>query len=118
MTMSPGDPGPTDFEGKEAPPYQGRRESADVDGEEKLRRDSANVGGATGPVESDERKAPEPADTPGGAVASPVGEQPAPDTPSGAGPASTGPAHYAGTTRGEDVSEDARDQGEGEKAGA
>jgi len=113
MTMSPGDPGPTDFEGKEAPPYEGRRESADVDGEEKLRRDGANVGGATGPVESDERKAPEPADTPGGAVASPAA-----DTPGGAGPASTGPAHYAGTTRGEDVSEDERDQGEGEKAGA
>ena len=119
MTMSPGDPGPTDFEGKEAPPYEGRRESADVDREEKLRRDGANVGGATGPVESDERKAPEPAGTPGGAVASPAGEQPAAETPSGdSGPASTGPAHYAGTTRGEDVSEDQHDQGEGEKAGA
>jgi len=119
MTMSPGDPGPTDFEGKAVPPYEGRRESADVDDEENLRRDGANVGGATGLVESDERKAPEPTDTPGGAVASPAGEQPAADTPSGdSGPASTGPAHYAGTTRGEDVSEDKHDQGEGEKAGA
>jgi hypothetical protein len=117
MTMSPGDPGPTDFEGKATPPYEGRRETADVDGEEKLHRDGANVGAATGPVEgSAEMKAPEPADTPRGPVASPAEEQPA-DTPSGdSGPASTGPAHYAGTTRGEDVSEDKHDQGEGEKA--
>jgi hypothetical protein len=119
MTSTPGNPGSTDFEGKAVPPYEGRRETADVDSEEeKLHRDGANVGAATGPVESDERKAPEPADTPRGAVASPAGEQPAADTPSGdSGPASTGPAHHAGTTRGEDVSEDQHDQGEGEKAG-
>jgi hypothetical protein len=104
MTMSPGEPGPTDFEGKVVPPYEGRRESADVAGEEKLRRDGADVGGATGPVESDERKAPDPEDTPRGAVASPADEQPAEQTP-GADPgeASVGPAHYAGTTRGEDA---------------
>ena len=65
MTMSPGDPGPTDFEGKTLPPYEGRRETADVDGEDNLHRDGANVGGATGPVESDEQKAPEPANPPG-----------------------------------------------------
>ena len=41
---------------------------ADVDEEDRLRRDGANVGGATGPVESDEQKAPEPADTSRGAV--------------------------------------------------
>jgi hypothetical protein len=118
MTMSPGEPGPTDFEGKAAPPYEGRRESADVDGEEKLRRDGANVGGATGPVESDEKKAPEPADTPRGGVASPADERPAEETPSGdPGEASVGPAHHAGTTRGEDVSRDKHDQGSGEKAG-
>jgi hypothetical protein len=117
MTTTPGNYGPTDFEGKVVPPYEGRRESADPDGEEKMRRNGANVGGATGPVENDEMKAQEPADTPRGAVASPAEEQPAADTPSGdSGPASTGPAHYAGTTRGEDVSEDKHDQGEGEKA--
>jgi hypothetical protein len=117
MTTTPGDPGTTDLEGKVVPPYEGRRESADVEGEEKLRRDGADVGGATGPVESDERKAPEPADTPGAAVASPADEQPAADSPGGgSGPASTGPGHYAGTTRGEDVSRDKHDQGEGEKA--
>ena len=74
--MSPGEPGPTDFEGKAVPPYEGRRETADVDEEEKLRRDGANVGGATGPVESDDRKAPDPADTPRGPVASPAEETP------------------------------------------
>jgi hypothetical protein len=119
MTMSPGSPGPTDFEGKEVPPYEGRRETADVDSEqEKLHRDGANVGAATGPVETDDRtKAPEPADTSRGAVASPAEEQPAAETPSGdSGPASVGPAHYAGTTRGEDVSEDKHDQGGPEKA--
>jgi hypothetical protein len=109
-------PGPTDFEGKAVPPYEGHRETADVDGEEKLRRDGANVGGATGPVESDERKAPEPADTPGGAVASPADEQPAAGTPDGdPGEASVGPAHYAGTTRGEDVGD--RDEFEHDEDG-
>jgi hypothetical protein len=81
MTMSPGDPGPTDpAEGSAVPPYEGRRETADVDGEEKMHRDGANVGGATGPVESEGRKAPEPADTARGAVASPADEQPAADS--------------------------------------
>ena len=104
MTMSPGDPGPTDpAQGSALPPYEGRRESADVDDDEEGRRDGANVGGATGPVESGERAAPEPAETPRGAVASPAGEQPAAasggDDP---GEASVGPAHTPGTTRGED----------------
>jgi hypothetical protein len=76
------------------------------------------VGGATGPVESSARKAPEPADTPGGATASPADEQPAENTPDDEpGEASVGPAHHAGTTRGEDVSRDKHDQGEGEKPG-
>ncbi len=104
---TPTDPGTTDFEDNAVPPYEGRRESADVAGEEELRRDGANVGGATGPVESDERKAPEPTETPRGAVASPADERPAADTPDGGpGPASTGPAHHPGTTRGEDVGDD------------
>jgi len=101
--MSPGDPGPTDLEGRTVPPYEGRRETADVDDEEAQRRDGANVGGATGPVESGERAAPEPEDTPRGAVASPADEQPA-ATSGGEDPgeASVGPAHQPGTTRGED----------------
>jgi hypothetical protein len=92
----------TPAEGSAVPPYEGRRESADVEGEEKVHRDGADVGGATGPVESAERKAPEPAHTPGGAVASPADEQPAEDTPGGdPGEAAVGPAHHTGTTRGE-----------------
>ena len=122
MTTTPGNPGPTDPEsGSAVPPYDGRRESADVDSDdEKLHRDGANVGAATGPVETDDSmKAPEPGDTPRGAVASPADEQPAVDAPEGdPGPASVGPAHYAGTPRGEDVSEDKHDQGAGEARGA
>ncbi|MCW2677318.1 MAG: hypothetical protein JWR70_2358 [Modestobacter sp.] len=120
MTTTPADPGPTDLEGegRAVPPYEGRRESADVEGEERLRRDGANVGGATGPVRSEERKAPEPADTPGGAVASPADEQPAADTPGDEpGEASVGPAHHPGTTRGEDVSRDQHDRGSGGTGG-
>jgi hypothetical protein len=71
MTTTP-DPGPADLEGRAVPPYEGRRESADVEGEERMRRDGATVGGATGPVESDEQKAPDPDDTPRGPVASPA----------------------------------------------
>jgi hypothetical protein len=113
MTMSPGDPGPTDpAQGSAVPPYEGRRKSADVDDEEKLHRDGADVGAATGPVESDERKAPDPATTPRGAVASPADEQPAAESGGpDPGEASVGPAHSTGTTRGEDVSEDDHDEG-------
>ena len=86
------------------PPYDGRRETADVDGPEELRKDGANVGGATGPVESEEMKAPEPADTARGEHASPADEQPAATSP-GDAPAEdegVGPAHVAGVPRGED----------------
>jgi hypothetical protein len=90
--------------GSAVPPYEGRRESADVGGEEEAQRDGANVGGATGPVESDRTAAPAPEDTPRGAVASPAEEIPAEDTSSGESEeASVGPAHHPGTTRGEDV---------------
>lgn len=121
MTTTPGNAGPTDPESNERalPPYEGRRETADVDtDDDKLHRDGANVGGATGPVETDDSmKSPEPADTERGAVAAPSDEQPAEDTPTGdPGPASVGPAHYAGTTSGESVSEDKHDQGGPEKA--
>jgi hypothetical protein len=60
MTISPGDPGPTDptAEGTPVPPYEGRRETADVDPAEEAHRDGADVGGATGPVESEEQDPP------------------------------------------------------------
>jgi hypothetical protein len=104
MTMSPGEPGPTDVEGRTLPPYEGRRETADVGGEEKARRDGAEVGGATGPVENDSRRAPDPEDTPRGRVASPADETPAGEAPDGGSEEATvGPAHVAGTQRGEDV---------------
>jgi hypothetical protein len=49
-------------------------------------------------------KAPDPAQTDRGAVASPADEQPAQDTPDGQSEeASTGPSHEPGTTRGEDA---------------
>jgi hypothetical protein len=106
MSTTP-DPGPTDVGGRVLPPYEGRKESADVADEQAMRREGVTVGGATGPVASAERKAPEPADTPRGAVASPAEDTPAEQTPSGdPGPASVGPAHHPGTPRGEDAGEE------------
>jgi len=119
-TMQPGDAGTEDpGAGSAIPPYDGRRESADIDTDDsKLHRDGVNVSAATGPVETDdELKSPDPAETERGAVASPADEREAADTPSeDPGPAATGPAHYEGTPRGEDMSDDAHDQGEGERA--
>lgn len=90
--------------GRAVPPYEGRREAADIDtGGGTAQRDDANVAGATGPVEDEERKAPEPERTAGGAVASPADERPAEaqpeDEPSAPG---VGPAHTTGITRAED----------------
>ena len=107
MTISPGDPGPVDPEagGTPVPPYEGRREAADVDDEESARREGAAVGGATGPAESGGRTSPDPETTRRGPVASPADEQPAADVDdedADPGEASTGPAHRPGTPRGED----------------
>jgi hypothetical protein len=66
-----------DTEGRTLPPYEGRRETADVDPAEESTKDGVKVGGATGPVEDDEPKAPNPDLSAGGAVASPADEQPA-----------------------------------------
>jgi hypothetical protein len=107
MTMSPGEPGPTDVEGRTLPPYEGRREAADIEGEERTHRDGAEVGGATGPAESDSRRAADPEDTPRGRVASPADETPAEEVPDGGSEEATvGPAHVPGTGRGEDVGKD------------
>jgi hypothetical protein len=88
------------------PPYEGRRETADVDsGSDRTHRDGADVGAATGPVVvDDEPEVADPRDTPGGAVASPAddeGRQDGPDVPTDPG---VGPAHTAGTGRAEDQS--------------
>jgi len=102
MTTSP-NPDDPDTEGSTLPPYEGRRESADVDGPEKSEKDGAKTAGATGPVVDDEMKAPEPADTDRGAVASPADEQPASESEdTDLDPDMTGPAHVEGTPRGED----------------
>jgi hypothetical protein len=101
MTTSPNADDP-DTRGKTVPPYEGRREAADVDGPEESVKEGARVGGATGPVESDVD-----ADPGTGGDASPADEQSAeetsetdPDPEQG----TTGPTHEPGTQRGEDVS--------------
>jgi hypothetical protein len=85
------------------PPYEGRKESMDSDQELGTMRDGVRVGGATGAVEDDEFKAPEPADTPGGRTASPGDTQLAEDMPDGTS-AEQGTditAHEPGTPTGE-----------------
>lgn len=106
MTTTPSS-GPTDPESgdRELPPYDDRRKSADVDtDDEQLRRDGAYVGGATGPVQTDDSMKSTPKeDTPRGAEASPSDETPAAGTPQDSPTdEGVGPAHYAGTQRGED----------------
>jgi hypothetical protein len=82
------------------PPYEGRKTEASS--EEETYKDGARTAGATAPVSDPDMKAPDPADTPRGAVASPADEQPAEDMPDGESPeATTGPAHTPGTARGE-----------------
>jgi hypothetical protein len=95
-----------DTGGRAVPPYEGRRESADVDDQSESEKDEAKVAGATGPVLDDEAKAPDPADTARGPQASPADEQPAQDM--GASEASdegVGPDHVSGVQRGEDLSD-------------
>lgn len=93
-----------DMTGKTVPPYEGRRESADVDQDGSV-KDGAKTAGATGPIEDDQMKAQEPAETERGAVASPADEQPGSESPTTDTHIDmTGPAHVPGETRGEDQS--------------
>lgn len=109
MTTSPNADNP-DTEGKTVPPYDGRQESADVDGQEESTKDGVKSGGATGPVEDDEMKAPDPAGTERGQHASPADEQSASDSSDSSDdhtatdPNQTGPSHEPGTGRAEDKS--------------
>lgn len=104
MTTIP-NPDDPDTGNSAVPPYDGRKDSAEVAGEEEMRKGGANVGGATGLVESDELKATPKEDTPRGAEASPADEQPASEMPeTEADPDSVGPDHYSGTGRDEDKS--------------
>ena len=82
------------------PPYEGRRTSAAPTGAD---AGSARTGGATGPQSDSGYKAPAPGATPGGRTASPADEQPASRMPeTDRDDDMTGPAHAAGTGRGED----------------
>ena len=95
-----------DIEGRAVPPYEGRRERADVDDQSKTEKEGAKTAGATGPVRDDEMKAADPTDTARGQHASPADDQPADQMPeSRSSDPGVGPAHVSGTQRGEDLSE-------------
>jgi hypothetical protein len=86
------------------PPYEGRKRSAEPDQEGGTVRGGVRVGGATGPVEDDQPKAPRPEDTVGGRTASPADEQPAAEQDDAYAPdegSEDTPTHVAGTPRGE-----------------
>ena len=101
----PSRPDGIDTQGKTVPPYEGRRESADVDGKETSTKDGAKTAGATGPVADDDMKAPDPDSTEGGATGSPSDEQPASSMPeTDLDDDRAGPAHVAGTPRAGDRS--------------
>lgn len=77
------------------PPYEGRQTSAKPTGGE-------GAAGSVKPVESSSYKASSPEATPGGATASPGDEQPAAEQPeTDLDDDRVGPAHTAGTSRGE-----------------
>ncbi|MDT5146209.1 MAG: hypothetical protein QOC58_854 [Mycobacterium sp.] len=79
--------------GSAVPPYEGRRQGAAVD---------EGGTGATGPVTDSGFKSPSPSSTPGGRTQSPADEQPASDMPeTDRDDDRVGPAHVAGTPRGE-----------------
>lgn len=89
-----------------APPYEGRTTSAaepddaDEPAERKDRFAGTHPGSRSGQVS-------DPDQTPGGRTESPADEQPAGETPSGEpSDPGVGPAHVAGTARGEDVADD------------
>ena len=105
MTSGPNYNEDPDTEGRTLPPYEGRRETADVDGPEESVKDGAKTAGAAGPVEDNTPKAPEPAETEGGEHASPADEQPGAESPAtDLDPDMVGPSHEPGTIRGEDES--------------
>lgn len=105
MSANPNSPDDVDTEGKAVPPYDDRRESADVDGPDAARNAGAKVGGASGPVDDPRMSAPDPEDTSGGATGSPSDEQPASRAPqTDSSDEGVGPAHHPGTRRAEDNS--------------
>jgi hypothetical protein len=86
------------------PPYEGRKETADIGTADETEEQGAYVGGARRPTESPGGlTSDEPRETPRGAHASPSDEQPAAAVGgSEPGEAAVGPAHEPGTPRGEE----------------
>ena len=105
MTSGPNYNEDPDTTGSTVPPYDDRKESADVDDAEESVKDGARTGGATGPVEGEGGGVDDPASTPRGEHASPADEQPAAEsTDTDTDPdMTTGPSHEPGTERAEDV---------------
>ncbi|OBK48318.1 hypothetical protein A5655_04615 [Mycobacterium sp. 1081908.1] len=80
--------------GSAVPPYEGRQQGGAVSTE--------GPGGVTAPTPDPEFKSASPSDTAGGATQSPADEQPAAEMPeSDLDDDRVGPAHVAGTRRGE-----------------
>ena len=80
--------------GSAVPPYEGRRQGADVG--------TAGSSGATSPEADAGYKSASPSETPGGRSQSPADQQPAADMPeTDRDDDRVGPAHVAGTRRGE-----------------
>ena len=118
MTMSPGDPGPTDSEGTAVPPYEGRRERADVDGEEKSAATAPTSGARPGrPRATSGRRPSRPTPRAGRSPRRPTSSRPR--SPAAATRARrrsaprTTPARPAARTSGEDE----HDEGRGERIG-
>ena len=86
--------------GSAIPPYEGRQTGGDVSNQTA----DSGTGGATQPEEDSAHRAPDPADTPGGATASPADEQPASaaSETKGDDEGDDRLAHVTGTRRGED----------------
>jgi hypothetical protein len=89
--------------GGPVPPYEGRRESADID-EGGTHRDGARVGGATGPRTTDQPPADH-RDTPLGRTASPADGEDETEVAGYEADPGVGPARQAGVRRGEDTPE-------------
>jgi hypothetical protein len=89
--------------GGPVPPYEGRRESADID-EGGTHRDGARVGGATGPRTTDQPP-DDPAATPGGRTGSPAGGDDRTEVADYDPDPGVGPAHQEGVRRAEDEPE-------------
>lgn len=86
--------------GGPVPPYEGRRESAEID-EGGADRDGAHVGGATGPVVASQ-PADDPDSTPLGRTALPADGEEGTEPAGYAPDPGVGPAHQGGVNKAED----------------